>query len=133
MCQSTIYLQSTLTFQSEKQDRLSIATRRIFREAASFQCIQPGLRYIQEQEGAGNDTEDHELDEESMQVPALQSIVKGLIPGVEPDLTERRRGDDHDERNAQQQDLGSLRRSYSKHHQHLGHKAPPGSRPCPVR
>jgi hypothetical protein len=28
-----------LTFQSEKQDRLSIATRRIFREAASFQCL----------------------------------------------------------------------------------------------
>jgi hypothetical protein len=26
-----------------------------------------------------------------MQVPTLQSIVKGLIPGVEPDLTERRR------------------------------------------
>ena len=53
--------------------------------------VQPDLRDIQDQEGAGNDTEDHELDEESMQVPTLQSIVKGLIPGVEPDLTERRR------------------------------------------
>jgi hypothetical protein len=26
----------------------------------------------------------------------------------------------------EQHNLGSLRRSYSKHHQHLGHKAPPG-------
>ena len=90
--------------------------------------VQPDLCYIQDQEGAGNDTEVHELDEECMQVPTLQSIVKGLIPGVEPDLTKGRRGDDQDEGNAEQQDLGSLRRSYSKHHQHLGHKAPPGSR-----
>jgi hypothetical protein len=28
-----------LSFQSEKQDQLSIATRRIVREAASFQCL----------------------------------------------------------------------------------------------
>jgi hypothetical protein len=69
--------------------------------------------------------QNHELDQESMQVPTLQSIVKGLIPGVEPDLTERRRRDDQDEGNAEQHNLGSLRRSYSKHHQHLGHKAPP--------
>src|SRR6516225_6525108 len=61
----------------------------------------------------------------SMQVPTLQSIVKRLIPGVEPDLTEGRRGDDQDEANAEQHDLASLRRSYAKHHQHLGHKAPP--------
>ena len=40
--------------------------------------VQPDLRDIQDQEGAGNDTEDHELDQESMQVPTLQSIVKWL-------------------------------------------------------
>jgi hypothetical protein len=28
-----------LSFQSEKQDQLSIATRRIVRETASFQCL----------------------------------------------------------------------------------------------
>jgi hypothetical protein len=55
-----------------------------------------------------------------MQVPTLQSIVKWLIPGVEPDLTEGHRGDDQEEAN------------YSKHHQHLGHKGAPRL-PAPPR
>ena len=68
-----------------------------------------------------------------MLVLRLQRIVKGLIPGVEPDLTEGRRGDNQDEGNAKQRDLGSLRRSYPKHHQHLGHQAPAPLRPHPGR
>ena len=33
--------------------------------------VQPDLRYIEDQESAGNETEDHELVEESMQVFTL--------------------------------------------------------------
>jgi hypothetical protein len=36
--------------------------------------VQPDLRAIQDQEGAGNDTEDHELDQESMQALTLQGL-----------------------------------------------------------
>jgi hypothetical protein len=64
---------------------------RPFAQLSLSRLVQPGLRYIQKQEGAGNDTEDHELDEEAMQVPTLQSIVKRVLPDVEPGLTERRR------------------------------------------
>ena len=62
-------------------------THKPFPQLNLGRLVQPDLRDIQDQEGAGNETEDHELGEESWQVPTLQSVVKGLIPGVEPDLT----------------------------------------------
>jgi hypothetical protein len=76
--------------------------------------VQPDLRYIQDQEGAGNETEDHELTEESMQVSMLQRIVKGLIPSVEPDLTEGRRGDDQDESNTERREQAEAREGFRK-------------------
>ena len=95
--------------------------------------IQPRLRYVQNQEKSGDNAEDQELNGESMQVFTLQSIVKGAIPSVEPDLTECRRGEHQEKANAEHNYFAMLRRSYSNHHQHFVKKAPSRSRRGPGR
>jgi hypothetical protein len=74
--------------------------------------VQPGLRYVQDQEGADDDAENCELDDESMQVFTCQGVVKRPIPGVKPDPGDGRGGDDHDESNDKQQYLSALARRY---------------------
>src|SRR6516162_1443530 len=72
---------------------------------------EPRLRHIKNQKTASYPTEYRELDQKSPQVLARDSIVEGPVPGVEHDLAIRGRADDNDDGDAEQHNLGPLRRS----------------------
>ena len=55
---------------------------------------QPGLRHVQRQEHQREPGKDPELLDKGWQVAAGQRVVKGLVPGIQPDL-EPRGGADH--------------------------------------
>ena len=71
---------------------------------------EPALPDVQHQQAAGDDGEHAELQDELVQITARQRVVEGLVPAVEPDLAVGRGGDDHEDRQPEQQQPVAHRR-----------------------
>ncbi len=56
--------------------------------------VKPGLRYIEYKQTARNPEENHQLVEESLQIPTGERIVERFVPSIDGDLSD---GDQHDE------------------------------------
>src|SRR6185437_14606870 len=55
---------------------------------------QKSLQDIQHQQAAGDDREDGQLNEKTMQIAPRKGVVKGLVPAIEPYLGISRGDDD---------------------------------------